>query len=91
MADWDSFDGKLALRGVDPRDWTIRRMLNAAEYQILSSARDEKEAAKLRAKLYPPERPVRTSARPTPRRPAPGQQTTADILAMVAAQDGPNR
>ncbi|GAA3786693.1 hypothetical protein GCM10022226_01020 [Sphaerisporangium flaviroseum] len=28
---WGSWDGQLALRGVDPRSWTFGRLLNAAE------------------------------------------------------------
>lgn len=54
MEGWESFDGMLALRGVDPSSWTLRRLLNAAEYQILTSASDEKERAKLHARLYAP-------------------------------------
>lgn len=44
----------LALKGVDPSGWSLRRLLNAAEYQILASASDDKERAKLHAKLYAP-------------------------------------
>lgn len=96
MEGWDSFDGQLALKGVDPRDWTLRRMINAVEYQILNSATDEKEAAKLRAKLYTPPRPVGRQATKSSVMPqsasrrasaAQGQQSTSDILAMIAAQD----
>lgn len=94
MEDWESFDGMCALKGVDPRDWTLRRMLNAVEHQILNSASDEKELAKIRSKLYTPPRPPRKSgeqpAPPTPRkrpqRAAQGQQTTAELMAMLAAQ-----
>lgn len=44
----------LALKGVDPSGWSLRRLLNAAEYHILASASDDKERAKLLAKLHAP-------------------------------------
>ena len=44
----------LALKGVDPQGWTLRRLLNAAEYHVISSAGDDKERSRLIAKLYAP-------------------------------------
>jgi hypothetical protein len=54
MEGWESFDGMLALKGVDPQGWTLRRLLNAAEYHVISSAGDDKERARIIAKLYAP-------------------------------------
>lgn len=73
-------------------------MLNAVEYQIINSASDDKEAAKIRAKLYTKPRgwdAARAkqpdtdppSAKPRKARPAMGQMTTAETLALIAAQD----
>ena len=91
----------LALKGVDPAEWTLRRTLNAVEYHVLSTATDEKEAAKIRSKLYTPPRGEGRPVRRTPpaqaageapqRKPRPpkaqGQMSTMDALAMMAAQD----
>jgi hypothetical protein len=62
-------------------------MLNAAEAQIDATAKDDKERARLRSKIYAPPRGERGAAR---RRPAPTRMTQSSakaFLAAAAAQD----
>lgn len=86
-ASWDSWDGHLALQGIDPRQWTLSRMLSAAEAAIDSTAEDDGERARNRAKLYaPPKGQARGR-----RRPIPGvsmnRAQAQSLAAQMAAQD----
>ncbi|WP_158508457.1 hypothetical protein [Streptomyces sp. CCM_MD2014] len=49
---WEAFDGNLALKGVDPHGWTLRRLLNAAEAYIYSHAEDEAALERVRLELW---------------------------------------
>lgn len=57
-------------------------MLNAAEAQIEATAQDEKERARLRAKIYAPPRGERGARR---QRPAATRMTKGDAKAFLAA------
>lgn len=73
---WDEWDGQLTLEGVDLREWSLPRMINAFEAAAQQGAKDESEWAMTRAKLYAPPReprpprvegpPRRTAPAPTP-------------------------
>lgn len=90
----------LALKGVDPRRWSAVQLVNAIEAQILGSASDDKERAKLHARLYAPPRGLQrarptgvptTSASPADGRTQPrtGIQASsvADLLNQIQAED----
>ncbi|WP_369387930.1 hypothetical protein AB5J72_10200 [Streptomyces sp. CG1] len=80
---WDSWDGQLALQGIDPRSWTLKRMLNAAEAAMDAAAEDDAERARNRTRLYAPPRGAAREAR---RRPIPGVSMSRDQALCPAAQ-----
>lgn len=57
-------------------------MLNAAEAQIYAGAKDEKDQARLRSKIYNPPRSERGARRP---RPAATRMSKGDARAFMAA------
>lgn len=89
-ASWDSWDGQLALAGIDPRDWTLTRLLNAAEAAMDQAAEDDAERQRNRAALYAPPKGVRR--RPSgggTRRGADGISTgdARALMSQMAAED----
>ena len=84
---WESWEGSLALQGVDPRKWTLRTLLNAAEAAIDQAAEDDAERARNRARLYAPPKGtprIRGQARPGM---AMNRSQAQALMAQMAAQD----
>ena len=76
--------GVLALQGIDPRTWPLRRLLNAAEVAMMQTAEDDAERSRIRAQLYAPP----PGHRPATRGPVAGRAPSASaVLAQVAAED----
>ena len=77
---WDSWDGSLALAGVDIHSWTLKRLMNAAEAAIYQGCEDQKERDRKHAELYAPPREVVQARR------AAGRAVASDADRAAAAR-----
>lgn len=86
---WDAWDGALALQGIDPHTWPLKRMLNAAEAQLDAGAKDDSERARRRAELYAPPKgyQARTGPSARPRPAAMGLHDAQALMAAFASED----
>src|SRR5690606_27417883 len=86
---WNAWDGNLALQGVDPSAWTLKRMLNAAAAAMDMAAEDDAARERNTARLYAPPRGARKpgGGGQRPARTGMSMDQVRAMMASVATED----